>query len=82
MMGATKHEITLQGIRFVVLHKGDQAEVLRMGYLTKAQRGPVPALMEQAAAMTTGCAVVPGSRRSGLPNGAIDTGEAMFDLTC
>lgn len=82
MMGALKHEITLDGIRFVVFQKGDQAEVLRMGYLTRAERAPVPALMEQAAAMATGCAVIPGSRRSGLPGGAIDTGEAMFDLRC
>ena len=79
MMGATKRDITLDGIRFVVFQKGDQAEVLRMGYLRRAERGPVPALMEQAAAETTGCAVISGSMRTRIPG---DTGEAMFGLIC
>lgn len=79
MMGALKHEVTLDGIRFVVFQKGDQAEVLRMGYLRRAERAPIPALMEQAAAVTTGCAVIAGSMRTRIPG---DTGEAMFDLNC
>ncbi len=79
MMGATKGEVTLDGIRFVVFHKDDQAEVLRMGYLTRAQRGPVPALMERAAAQVTGCRVIPNSMRTRIPG---DTGEATFDLDC
>lgn len=79
MFGAERHEITRQGIRFVVFHKGDQAEVLRMGYLTRAERAPVPALMAEAAAATTGCRVIPDSMQTRLPG---DTGEAMFDLDC
>lgn len=77
--GAARHEITLRGINFVVFHKDDMAEVVRMGYLTRAARAPVPALMAEAAERTTGCHVVEGSMATGLPG---DTGEARFRLTC
>jgi hypothetical protein len=77
--GATRSEITLQGIRFVVLRKGDRAEVIRMGYLSRDERRPVPALMERAVTQATGCAVRPGSVRTGLPG---DTGEARMSLDC
>lgn len=79
MMGASKQDITLQGIRFVVFHKDTEAEVLRMGYLTRAERAQVPALMAEAAERTTGCRVIPDSMRTRIPG---DTGEAMFDLDC
>ena len=77
--GAQRFDITLGGIDFVVFQKGDRAEVIRMGYLTRAERGPVPQLMIRAAQETTGCKVVPGSMVTGLPG---DTGEARFDLAC
>jgi hypothetical protein len=77
--GATRHEMTLGGIDFVVFSKGSRAEVVRMGYLSRAERAPVPGLMVQAAEQTTGCRVVPGSMVTGLPG---DTGEARFDLNC
>lgn len=77
--GATRSAVTLGGIDFVVFQQDDRAEVVRLGYLTPAQRGPVPALMEQAAAQATGCKVVPGSMVTGLPG---DTGEARFRLRC
>lgn len=77
--GATRHQVTLGGIEFVVFQKDDRAEVVRLGYLGRAERAPVPALMEQAIARTTGCRAVPGSMITGLPG---DTGEARFDITC
>ncbi|MBW6506535.1 MAG: hypothetical protein K0B00_07295 [Rhodobacteraceae bacterium] len=77
--GATRHEITLDGIRFVVLHKGNAAEVIRMGYLARADRAAVPALMLRAVEQTTGCRVLPGSIVTGLPG---DTGEARMRLAC
>lgn len=77
--GAARHQITLGGIDFVVFQKDDRAEVVRLGYLSRARRAPVPALMEQAIARTTGCRAVPGSMVTGLPG---DTGEARFDLVC
>lgn len=77
--GATRHDITLGGINFVVFQKDKYAEVVRLGYLTRAERAPIPDLMAQAAEQTTGCKVIPGSMITGLPG---DTGEAKFRLTC
>jgi len=77
--GAARHDITLSGIDFVVFHKGDRAEVIRMGYLARPARAAVPALMLEAAERTTGCRVVPGSAVTGLPG---DTGEMRLKLDC
>ena len=77
--GATRHEVTLGGINFVVFQKDDRAEVVRLGYLTRAQRAAVPDLMIMAVERTTGCRVVPGSMVTGLPG---DTGEARLRLVC
>ena len=77
--GATRHEITKGGINFVVFHKDTRAEVVRMGYLTRAQRAPVPDLMVAAVEETTGCKVIPATMVTGLPG---DTGEARFRLRC
>ena len=77
--GATRTEVTKGGINFVVFQKGNAAEVVRLGYLTRAQRAPVPQLMIDAIADATGCRAIPGSRVTGLPG---DTGEARFDLDC
>lgn len=79
MMGAARHRITLDGIDFVVFHKDMQAQVIRIGYLTRNRRPDVPALMQRAAAETTGCAVIPGSMTTRLPG---DTGVALFDMRC
>lgn len=77
--GATRHDTTIEGIRFAVFHKGNEAEVIRLGYLGRSARAKVPALMQRAAAETTGCAVVPDSLRSRIPG---DTGEARVALRC
>lgn len=78
-MGATRTEVTRGGIDFVVFRRDERAEVVRLGYLTRAGRAPVPDLMVQAAEEATGCRVVPGSMVTGLPG---DTGEARFRLAC
>ncbi|UFM63778.1 hypothetical protein LOS78_06320 [Paracoccus sp. MA] len=78
-LGATRHDITLDGIRFAVFHDGPQAEVIRLGYLTRRERAPVPALMVIAAERTTGCTAIPNSLRSRIPG---DTGEARLSLRC
>ncbi|MCX8508704.1 MAG: hypothetical protein ORN49_07500 [Rhodobacteraceae bacterium] len=77
--GADRYAVTKGGIDFVVFQKDERAEVVRLGYLTRAQRAPVPDLMVEAAEETTGCKVVPGSMITGLPG---DTGEARFRLSC
>lgn len=82
-MGAARHEVTLDGIDFVVFVSGDRAEVIRMGYLGRAERARVPALMQRAAEQVSGCQVVgplKGPARSpSLPG---DSGEARFQLDC
>ncbi|MCV2873534.1 hypothetical protein OEZ71_14630 [Defluviimonas sp. WL0050] len=77
--GAERHQVTRGGIDFIVFHKGSQAEVVRMGYLKRAQRAAVPRLMEEAVEFTTGCRVIPNSMRTRIPG---DTGEARLDLDC
>ncbi len=77
--GAERHDITLAGIDFVVFRNGPEAEVIRMGYLSRARRAAVPALMMQAAAQTTGCIAIPNSLRTRIPG---DTGEARIALDC
>lgn len=76
---AARHEVRRGGIDFVVFHKGSAAEVVRLGYLTRAGRAPVPRLMEEAAAAATGCRVIANSMRTKIPG---DTGVARFDLDC
>lgn len=77
--GAARHDVTRGGIKFVVYHRLDEVEVVRMGYLSRDARAPVPRLMEEAAAEATGCKVIPGSMRTKIPG---DTGVARFDLDC
>lgn len=77
--GSTRRDIRLGGIDFVVFRKGDRVEVIRMGYLRRAERAEVPALMQRAAEVTSGCRVVPGSAVTRLPG---DTGEARMVLRC
>jgi ribosomal protein S14 len=81
--GAARHDVTLQGYRFTVLVKGDHAEVIRLGYLRRAERNAVPPLMIAAAEQASGCKVTgPATglyRSPALPG---DTGEARFRLKC
>lgn len=79
MFGGQRREVVVEAMNFVVFHKGSEAEVVRMGYLTRQQRNGVPALMARAAAQATGCAVIPDSMTTRIPG---DTGVARFDLDC
>jgi len=74
-----RHDIRLQGIDFVVFHKEDRAQVVRMTFLARPSPTVIHPLMEQAAARATGCAVIPFS---GTAKMARDTGLATFDLDC
>ncbi|AGT09829.1 hypothetical protein [Paracoccus aminophilus] len=77
--GARRHDVTLEGIHFAVFHKDNRAEVIRLGYLTREQRRPVPLLMIRAVEQTTGCRVLRDSFRTRLPG---ETGEARMSLHC
>jgi hypothetical protein len=77
--GAARSEVTLGGIRFAVFAKDNQAEVVRMGYLSRAARAPVQGLMMQAAEQATGCRVRASSFATQIPG---DAGEARMSLDC
>ncbi len=79
MFGARRMEVTRGGIDFVVYQMGSDVEVVRMGYLTRAERAPVPGLMAEAAEAATGCRVIPNSMVTKIPG---DTGVARFALDC
>lgn len=78
-MGAQRHDVTLDGIRFAVFQRESEAEVIRLGYLTRKARAEVPGLMMQAAAQATGCTAIPNSMVTKIPG---DTGEARISLRC
>ena len=81
--GASRHAVTLDGIEFVVFLKGDRAEVVRMGYLRRAERARVPPLMIRAAEQVSGCKVAgPAGGLYRSPSLPGDTGEARFQLDC
>ncbi|MFD2174478.1 hypothetical protein [Rhodobacter lacus] len=81
--GATRQEVALEGYRFTVFVKTGRAEVVRRGYLPRAARDRVPALMVRAAEIASGCTVIGPAggiwRAPSLPG---DTGEARFELAC
>ena len=77
--GAQRHEVTRSGLDFTVFVQGSEAEVVRMGYLARADRDRVPALMAEAAGAASGCTAIAGSMTTKIPG---DTGVARFDLDC
>ncbi len=77
--GAHRHQVREGGLDFVVFWSASRAEVVRKGYLARAQRDAVPELMVRAVERASGCRVIPGSMTTGLPG---DTGEARVDLDC
>lgn len=81
--GAERDDVDIDGYHFAVYHRDSQAEVIRLGYLTRDRRDKVPALMIVAAEQATGCKVagpLTGLGRSPSLHG--DTGEARFRLNC
>ncbi|MFC3629850.1 hypothetical protein ACFOM8_10385 [Paracoccus angustae] len=79
MMGAIRHDIRLQGMDFAVFHKDDRAQVMRLTFAARPSVAVIRPLMEQAAAQTTGCTVIPFGVTARTPR---DTGVATFDLDC
>jgi len=76
---AARTDLTLEGMRFSVFRSGDEVQVIRLGWLPRAERGRVPALMMRAAEQATGCRAVPGSLRHQLPG---DAAEGKLRVTC
>lgn len=77
------HQVIVDGYRFAVIQKGEAAEVIRLGWLSRAERDGVPARMILAAEAATGCRVIEPLRGWGRsPSLVGDTGEARFRLNC
>lgn len=79
MLGATRHDIRLNGMAFIVFHKDERAEVVRRDFVARPSAATIRPLMEEAAARTTGCAVIPFSDRARVPR---ETGVVGYDLDC
>lgn len=80
MMQGARHAVTVDGVEFAVFQNDSEAQVIRRGgYIPRKDRDGVPALMAQAAAQATGCAVIDNSIKTATPG---DTGVARFDLDC
>lgn len=79
MFGGVRHEVTVDGVDFVVFHRESEAEIVRMGYLARPQRAQVPALMIRAAGLATGCRVIADSMTARIAN---DSGVARVALDC
>lgn len=77
--GAVPQRVNVGGMDFTVIRRGQEAEVIRMGYLHRRARDAVPLRMYQAAEQATGCHAVRGSLRTRLPG---DTGEGRIALRC
>ncbi|MBD9525691.1 MULTISPECIES: hypothetical protein [Paracoccus] len=77
--GATRHDLEIDGIRFAVFVKESEAEVIRLGYLSRKDRARVPELMMQAASQASGCEAIANSLTSRIPG---DTGEGKVSLRC
>lgn len=78
-LGAARHDVSVDGQRFVVHLRDTDAQVIRMDRLTAANRPGMAARMGRAAETASGCAVVPGSL---MPQGGAQSAVARVDLRC
>jgi len=77
--GAARQDIRVEDMDFAVFVKESEAEVIRLGYASRKQRGRVPAMMVEAAERASGCRAIPYSLKARIPG---DTGEARVGLDC
>lgn len=68
-------EVSIGETRFTVWRMGSQIEIIRHGYLQPAKQAELRARMLQAARMTTGCEIRPGTVEG-------DTGVMRARLDC
>lgn len=79
MLGAMRHDVTVDGMDFAVFHAGTEAQVIRLSYSGRAERDRVPGRMLRAIGRATGCTAIPGSlTMEGGPGSAV----ARADLRC
>lgn len=75
MMGATRAETTVGGRSFVVYRKDTVAEVVRLGWASKAERQGMRERMILAAEQATGCVANAASAEG-------DDGELKVRIRC
>lgn len=79
MMGASRRDVTVDGMTFAVFHAGTEVQVIRLTYATRAAQRQVPERMLRAIGQGTGCTVIPASlKMEGGPGSAV----ARADLRC
>ncbi len=75
MMGAERIEAVRDGRRYVVFHKGDRVEVIRMGFAGPGEHQAIRARMIALIPELTGCRL----REASLQG---DSGEMRGRVTC
>jgi hypothetical protein len=74
-MGATRTDVNLNGRDYTVFQKGEQVEVIRLGYAKRGEHQDIRATMIELIPRVTGCKL----RDSTLQG---DSGEVRGSLDC
>jgi hypothetical protein len=75
MMGAERTEVARGGHDFIVYRKGNQVEVIRMGYARRGEHQAIREAMVDVVPQATGCKLVMSSIKG-------DSGELRGRLDC
>lgn len=75
MWGADRTELTRDGRKYVVFHKGKQVEVIRLGWASAGQHQNIRAEMIEMIPQVTGCRLVPSTLQG-------DSGEMRGRVIC
>ena len=75
MLGATRYTAQIDGRDYVVFLKGNQAEVIRLGWAPPGAHHAIRATMIDLIPQLTGCTVVPSTWKG-------DSGEMRGRVTC
>lgn len=78
-MGATRHDVVVDDLRFAVFQKGTEAQVIRLDRVARAGRSDLPMQMVRAAEQATGCSVIPASMTT---QAHAASAVARVDLRC
>jgi hypothetical protein len=73
--GATRHEVSRDGRDYVLYHKGNRVEIVRLGYVSRGQHQAIRATMIALIPEVTGCRL----REATLQG---DSGEMRGNVTC
>jgi hypothetical protein len=75
MMGAERFDATRDGRAYTVFLKGNQAEVIRLGWASPGQHQAIRATMIDIVPQLTGCKIVPSTWQG-------DSGEMRGRVSC